>query len=448
MLVKVVGTPLIHILSLLAQATSFIPEVPAKRPAPAVQEKVEKTWQTEYYEEWKAFMLAGDYSRAMHCETELAWSQCKTCACSPEEDHWKFRGTQTIRVKSSLSPFFIKAYMDYVITCDFVNAYRTWCFMFGIVIEDYDEMNDCNVDEVLVKPELDARSFDPNVCKLAIAKVLWQEKYIQRFSHHTDFLEVFDKELYNRIDKSHIAYIRWALQIMKTQRRLTVLNNECAFHKWGCYERVIEKKYSGIRYHQPSPNLAIRHVGFCGYLDTVTILLQHGVKPVKMVCECKTFISRGFCNHQNDLDEKFYSDVQNNEKMIQLIKCFIFLCPRILELIKNSSSHPSQADAALPNREHLLARRALYLSQSLASEFIIDSLGNNPLHCAVLAQNAFLIKLLLMLNPLLIDSTNNTNRLSPLVLAYSKNLHISLKAIIECAYAINDEPVMNRNIFN
>ncbi len=87
------------------------------------------------------------------------------------------------------------------------------------------------------------------------------------------------------------------------------------------------------------------------------------------------------------------------------------------------------------SRSHLLARWGLAHCPALASEFITDDGGNNPLHCAVFAGNPLLIKLCLWANADLLQLKNRAN-LTPLELAYGRNLHVSLRAIIDFCFAV------------
>ncbi len=100
-----------------------------------------------------------------------------------------------------------------------------------------------------------------------------------------------------------------------------------------------------------------------------------------------------------------------------------------------------QLDSPLKRKSGLInIVRAVYHCPETISEYFtrykntcfgLNKQGETVLHYAVLKSNPLLIRLFLETTPELIE-TRNKNGLTPLHLAYSKNLHVSLKAILDC----------------
>ena len=101
--------------------------------------------------------------------------------------------------------------------------------------------------------------------------------------------------------------------------------------------------------------------------------------------------------------------------------------------------HPEKKRRSLIN-----CVRAVYHCPEAISEYLGTGCSNDTLlftglntngwailHWAVIKSNALLIRLFLETTPDLIMA-RDTNNLTPLQLAYSKNLHVSLKAILDC----------------
>lgn len=93
-------------------------------------------------------------------------------------------------------------------------------------------------------------------------------------------------------------------------------------------------------------------------------------------------------------------------------------------------------DNASAHRNTLLARWAFSRCPGLASAGVTDEDGNTPLHCAVLARNPRLIQICLHANTALLEIENNQG-LTPLALAYAKNIPISLEALLDFCYAVH-----------
>ena len=170
-----------------------------------------------------------------------------------------------------------------------------------------------------------------------------------------------------------------------------------------------------------------------GHKDICTLLLQYGTDPL--------IVGRKMERVGKEVREirSQYPVVKDEDlaDIARLVKGFFYFKPHIIEAIGASKIENNQDKEGLAqaSRNFKAARWALAQSPALASEFITDMQGNNPLHAAVLAEQPVLIHLILTENPVLIDSKNNDG-LTPLVLAYSKNLHLSLKAFLDLYCAL------------
>ncbi len=183
--------------------------------------------------------------------------------------------------------------------------------------------------------------------------------------------------------------------------------------------------------------------------DLVILLLQQGAKPLEKSNESSYPIKQGSYPIKGCIPyyHPFFDGSLGrpsywiNQALKKLMLLFIDFGPRIIDFIKNSScaiEWDLEKKPAPRYKNHRIASKAMFHCPALASQFIADEAdpensGNNPLHCAVLAQNPKLIRLCLYANSRLIESRNKKGY-TPLSLAYLKGFTTSINAILSFCY--------------
>lgn len=245
---------------------------------------------------------------------------------------------------------------------------------------------------------------------IGACKLLWSVRHLS----DRDCFNKIRQTVAEALTKNNITYIRWALEELRRLKRVDAIDKvkHVTFtlpHKSDeCHESYIFTAAEKMENK-----------------DIVILLLQYGVDPSAGGEYPEVFSST----------QTYYCRSWNNE-MRSLIKTFFFVRPSILKYIKNSLPRANRMDDTFAHHNTLLARWAFSRCPGLASAGITDEEGNNPLHWAVLARNPQLIKICLHANTALLEIENNQG-LTPLALAYAKNLSISLAALLDFCYAVH-----------
>ncbi len=264
--------------------------------------------------------------------------------------------------------------------------------------------------------------------KVEICQAIWERRSRAAAVGLEDALAYLGgKSIHRAVLRGDTAYLRWAMGILKEAGLLGTLNDRGRHYLKYQLNKFDPKSKRVIKGLMQEARSCLEAAEDIGHKDICTILLQYGVDP--LIVRGSEEIAKGVKDTTSlcpVVRDNQYKDIS------RLVKGFFYFKPHIIEAI-SSSKIGANSDQA--NRQLRAARWALWQSPALASEFITDAHGNNPLHAAVLAEQPLLIHIILTENPALIDSKNNDG-LTPLGLAYSKSLHLSLKAFLDLYYAL------------
>lgn len=276
--------------------------------------------------------------------------------------------------------------------------------------------------EAVIKADMDSWNVQfSRACKrsdVIFADVLWEMRDMACLED-----EEMWESLHEAIKRDDIVTVRWGVEALKKTGQLDLLNLKS---RGTCIIQVYSTLRDRIESNPVTSSCLFNAAAILKRKDIMILLLQYGVDHTQ----------GGHYPNEGTLGTNYSYNFKN------IMKPFFLLKPRIIDLVLQSSDEPHWETRGNEKKplgtylNHLMAAMAFVKSPGLASEYIIDPKdGNNPLHCAVLAKNAKLIRLCLWANARLLESKNRFGE-TPLTLAYAKNLRTSLLTIIHAGSAI------------
>ncbi len=229
-----------------------------------------------------------------------------------------------------------------------------------------------------------------------------------------------------------LEHVRYCLKELQKNNALHLINDNSFVKmyrtKW--WPKEHRQKTREERFYK----LPVAAAAENNHVEIFRLLIKHGADLSQINDECVKADTYRYMSFPSDPIERRIA-CENMSKFLDVRRIILFGITKWLQLL----DHPEKKRRSLIN-----CARAVYHCPEAISEYLatgcsnqtliitgLNTNGSTVLHWAVLKSNPLLIRLFLETTPELIMA-RDANNLTPLQLAYSKNLYASLHAILDC----------------